>query len=60
MFLLFNKAYLVASKEVALESFINSFRNEVAIVLEDRVMFYDIKNASNSINAMDIDADELY
>ena len=43
-----------------LESFINAFRKEVAIVLEDRVMFDDIKNASNFINAMDIDADELY
>jgi len=43
-----------------LESFINSFRKEVAIVLEDRVMFNDIKNASNFINTLEIDAHELF
>ena len=43
-----------------LESFVNSFRNDVAIVIEDRVMFDDIKNASNFINAMEIDANELF
>lgn len=43
-----------------LESFVNSFRNDVAIVIEDRVMFDDIKNASNFINEMEIDANELF
>lgn len=43
-----------------LESFINSFRKEVAIVLEDRVMFNDIENASNFINTLEIDAHELF
>lgn len=43
-----------------LESFVNSFRKEVPIVLEDRVMFNDIKNASNFINTMQIDADEMF
>ena len=42
-----------------LESFVNSFRKEVTIVLEDRVMFKDIENASNFINTFKIDADEL-
>ena len=43
-----------------LESFVNSFRKEVTIVLEDRVMFNDIENASNFINTLKIDADELF
>ena len=43
-----------------LESFVNSFRKEVAIVLEDRVMFDAIKNALNFIDTFEIDADELY
>ncbi len=43
-----------------LESFVNSFRKEVTIVLEDRVMFKDIENASNFINTFKIDADELF
>jgi len=43
-----------------LESFINSFRKEVTIVLEDRVMFNDIENASNFINTLEIDAHELF
>jgi histidine ammonia-lyase len=43
-----------------LESFINSFRKEVAIVLEDRVMFNDIENASNFINTLEIDAHKLF
>ena len=43
-----------------LESFVNSFRKEVAIVLEDRVMFDAIKNASNFIDTFEIDTDELY
>jgi histidine ammonia-lyase len=43
-----------------IESFINSFRKEVAIVTEDRVMFDAIKNASHFINTLEIDADELF
>ena len=37
-----------------LESFVNSFRKEVTIVLEDRVMFKDIENASNFINTLSL------
>lgn len=43
-----------------LESFVSSFRKEVSIVEEDRVMHHDIMNASAFINSLEIDSEELY
>ena len=43
-----------------LESFVNSFRKQVTLVLEDRVMFNDIKNASKFLNTLEVNADELF
>ena len=43
-----------------LESFVSSFRQEVPIVEEDQVMFDSIKRASNFINSLEIDFEELF
>lgn len=43
-----------------LESFVASFRNEVSLVEEDRVMHDDMMTASNFIDSLEIDAGELY
>jgi len=43
-----------------IESIVNSFRNDVPIVEEDRVLHYDIKNASNFMTSLAIDSDELF
>ena len=43
-----------------IESIVSSFRQEVSIVEEDRVLHYDIKNASNFITSLVIDSDELF
>jgi histidine ammonia-lyase len=43
-----------------LESIIRSFRQEVTIVEEDRVMHTDIVNASQFINNLEIDSTELF
>jgi histidine ammonia-lyase len=43
-----------------LESIISLFRQEVTIVKEDRVLHYDIVNASEFISSLDIDNLELY
>ena len=43
-----------------IESIVCSFRQEVSIVEEDRVLHYDIKNASNFITSLVIDSDELF
>tara|TARA_R110001632_G_scaffold55309_2_gene135406 strand:- start:2848 stop:4353 length:1506 start_codon:yes stop_codon:yes gene_type:complete len=43
-----------------LESFVNSFREEVCIVEEDRVMHNDIMNASEFIDSLEIDSEELF
>ena len=43
-----------------IESIVGSFRQEVSIVEEDRVLHYDIKNASNFITSLVIDSDELF
>ncbi|ARV14775.1 histidine ammonia-lyase [Polaribacter sp. SA4-12] len=43
-----------------IESIVNSFRQDVSIVEEDRVLHYDIKNASNFITSLVIDSDELF
>jgi histidine ammonia-lyase len=36
------------------------FRQEVTIVKEDRVLHYDIVNASEFISSLDIDSAELF
>jgi histidine ammonia-lyase len=43
-----------------IESFINSFRDDVSIVEEDRVMHLDIMAASKYISSLDIDTEELF
>jgi histidine ammonia-lyase len=43
-----------------IESVVNAFRVDVPIVKEDRVLHYDIKNASNFINSLAVDSDELF
>lgn len=43
-----------------IESIVNSFRIDVPIVKEDRVLHYDIKNASNFITSLAVDSDELF
>lgn len=43
-----------------LESFLSSFRDEVALVEEDRVMHNDMITASKFIDSLEIDAGELY
>ena len=43
-----------------IESFINSFREDVSIVEEDRVMHIDIMAASKYISSLDIDSEELF
>ena len=43
-----------------LESIIQLFREEVTIVKEDRVLHYDIVNASEFISSLDIDSAELF
>ena len=43
-----------------IESFINSFREDVSIVEEDRVMHLDIMAASKYISSLDIDSEELF
>ena len=43
-----------------IESFINSFRDDVSIVEEDRVMHIDIMAASKYISSLDIDTEELF
>jgi len=43
-----------------LESFVNSFRQEVSIVEEDRVMYHDMAVASNFIDSLEIDSGELF
>jgi len=43
-----------------IESFVNSFREEVCIVEEDRVMHHDMMNASRFIDSLEIDSEELF
>jgi histidine ammonia-lyase len=43
-----------------IESIVSSFREEVSIVDEDRVLHYDIKNTSRFITSLVIDSDELF
>ncbi len=43
-----------------LESFLKSFRQEVSIVTEDRVMHDDIIAASKFIDSLEIDSEELF
>ncbi|MBL4604517.1 MAG: histidine ammonia-lyase [Flavobacteriaceae bacterium] len=43
-----------------LESFVGSFREEVTIVKEDRVMHYSIIKASEFIDSLEIDSKELF
>jgi histidine ammonia-lyase len=43
-----------------LESLLKTFREEVSFMEEDRVMHYDIKHASNFIESLEIDSDELF
>jgi histidine ammonia-lyase len=43
-----------------LESIVGLFRQEVTIVEEDRVLHYDIINASNFITSLEIDSLELF
>jgi histidine ammonia-lyase len=43
-----------------LESMVGLFRQEVTIVEEDRVLHYDIVNASNFITSLEIDSLELF
>ena len=43
-----------------LESFVSSFRDEVSLVEEDRVLHHDIKKSSQFLEAMEIDSKELF
>lgn len=43
-----------------LESIVGLFRQEVSIVKEDRVLHHDIVNASNFIESLEIDSEELF
>ena len=43
-----------------IESFVTSFRNEVSVVQEDQIMYDSIKKASNFINSLEIDFEELF
>ena len=43
-----------------LASIVGAFREEVSIVEEDRVLHYDIANASEFINSLEIDSQELF
>lgn len=43
-----------------LEAFVTSFRQEVSLVKEDRVMHDDIEKVLHFINSLEIDAGELY
>ena len=43
-----------------LESMVGLFRQEVSIVQEDRVLHYDIANASKFIASLEIDLKELF
>jgi histidine ammonia-lyase len=43
-----------------LESMVGLFRQEVSIVEEDRVLHYDIANASKFIASLEVDSKELY
>ena len=43
-----------------LASMVGLFRQEVSIVQEDRVLHYDIVNASEFISSLEIDSDELF
>ncbi|MEQ6123282.1 histidine ammonia-lyase [Pseudotenacibaculum sp. MALMAid0570] len=43
-----------------LESFLNSFREEVSLVQEDRVMHNSMMAASQFIDSLDIDSEELF
>ena len=43
-----------------LESMVSLFRQEVTIVSQDRVMHHDIVNASEFINSLEIDNNELF
>jgi histidine ammonia-lyase len=43
-----------------IESLLTSFRNEVPLVAEDRVLHHDIMNASEFIHSLEIDSNELF
>jgi len=43
-----------------LESFVNSFRQEVSIIEEDRVMHHDMMTASAFIDSLEINSEELF
>lgn len=43
-----------------LEAFINSFREEVSLVKEDRVLHYDIVKSSAFLDSLEIDSEELF
>lgn len=43
-----------------LEAFVSTFRNDVPIVSEDRVLHYDIKNAERFIESFTIEASEMF
>lgn len=52
--------FAAAKSSPFLESFVATFRDEVALVEEDRVLHHDILKASEFIEAIEIDAGELY
>ncbi len=49
-----------AKSSAFLEAFVNSFRDEVSLVQEDRVMHNDIVKASQFIDGLEIEPKELY
>ncbi len=49
-----------ANSSPFLESFVHSFRDQVSIVVEDRVMHDDIIAASNFISSLEIDTEVLF
>lgn len=53
-------SFLPAKTSPFLSSFLQSFREEVSLVTEDRVLHHDIVNASSFINSLEIDSDELF
>ena len=53
-------AFLKGTSSPFLESVLSSFREEVSLVKEDRVMHDDIVKSSKFLETIEIDSDELF
>lgn len=53
-------SFIEGKSSAFLESFLSSYRNEVSLVKEDRVLHDDIIKSSNFINSLEIDSEELF